>query len=104
MGLYIWIAIGCVLGLVFRLVTPGRLRPSWLLNISAGIAGAVCGGWIATRVWNFDAGINNLRYSGMIAAAIGAAILLIVNLLLYRRRPSDEVLEEEAPEHPRHIA
>ncbi len=80
MGLYTWIAIGCVVGAVARAVTSGRVRAGWLDSILMGIAGAVVGGWIGTRAVRGN-GIDNLGGLAMILAAVGAAILVATYLV-----------------------
>jgi uncharacterized membrane protein YeaQ/YmgE (transglycosylase-associated protein family) len=104
MGLYVWIALGCVVGVIARLLTPKRLFPSWLALISVGIAGSVTGGWIGTRIWNSGTGINNMAVPAMVAAVVGAVVLLGIYLAFVRRKPTDEVRAEEKYDDERHIA
>lgn len=104
MGIYVWIALGCVVGVIARLLTPKRLEPSWLAHIAVGIAGAVVGGWIGTRIWNTGYGINNMAVPAMVAAIVGAVVLLAIYLAFFRRKPMSEAREKTAEDERRRIA
>lgn len=68
------IVIGIVIGVVARLLKPGRQSISWLMTIGLGIAGALIGGIIASLLGTGD--IWELNVLGTIVGII-AAILLI---------------------------
>jgi uncharacterized membrane protein YeaQ/YmgE (transglycosylase-associated protein family) len=68
------IAVGLVIGVLARLLQPGRQRMSILATMLLGVAGAVIGGLIADRL---DVGsITELNFWGFLFALL-AAILLI---------------------------
>ncbi len=78
MGILSWILMGLVVGLLARLVMPGRDPAGIIITILLGIAGAFVGGYIGSllglgTVTGFD--VRSLLL------AIGGAVLL---LLLYR--------------------
>lgn len=104
MGLYVWIALGCIVGIIARVLTPKRLYPSWWAHISVGIAGAVAGGWIGTLIWNSGNGINNMAVPAMVAAIVGSVVLLGIYLAFVRRKTMDEVRAEEKHDDERKIA
>ncbi len=91
MGLFVWIAIGCIVGALARAGMSGRVRAGWLDPVLMGIAGAVVGGWIGTRAVRAN-GIDNLGTLAMIAAAVGAAILVGIYLVPrhIRRVPEEQ--------------
>lgn len=68
------IAIGIVIGIIARLVMPGRQRIGAVMTILLGIAGAVIGGVIASQIGEGD--IFELNFIGTIVGIL-AAILLI---------------------------
>ena len=68
------ILIGIVIGIIARLVMPGRQRIGALVTVLLGIAGAVIGGTIASELGEGD--IYELNFIGTIIGII-AAILLI---------------------------
>ena len=84
----IWtILIGLIVGIVARLLLPGKeALPDgilgWLLTALLGIAGGFIGGWIAGLIWPSAA---NGGIMSFIFAVIGAVLLLLLVRLLFGR-------------------
>ena len=78
MGILSWILIGLIVGLLARLLMPGKDKMGIILTILLGIGGAFLGGWIGSML-----GLGS--FSGFdvksLLLATGGAILI---LLLYR--------------------
>lgn len=77
--------VGLIVGVIARLVLPGReaFPPGalgWLLTAILGIVGAWLGGWIASSLW---AGENYTV--GWIMSIVGAIVLLLIVRLLFGR-------------------
>jgi uncharacterized membrane protein YeaQ/YmgE (transglycosylase-associated protein family) len=68
------ILIGIVIGIIARLVLPGRQRIGVLMTVLLGIGGALVGGIVASAIGEGD--IFELNFIGTIVGVI-AAILLI---------------------------
>jgi len=68
------ILIGIVIGVIARLVLPGRQRIGVLLTILLGIGGALVGGIVASQIGEGD--IFELNFIGTVVGIV-AAILLI---------------------------
>ncbi|KRF13748.1 hypothetical protein ASG90_12955 [Nocardioides sp. Soil797] len=68
------IIIGIVIGVVARLLKPGRQSISWLMTIGLGIAGALIGGIIASLIGTGD--IWELNVLGTIVGIVAAIILI----------------------------
>jgi uncharacterized membrane protein YeaQ/YmgE (transglycosylase-associated protein family) len=68
------ILIGLVIGLIARLVLPGRQRIGFLLTLLLGIAGALVGGIIASAIGTGD--IFELNVLGTIVGIIAAAVFI----------------------------
>jgi len=68
------IAIGIVIGIIARLVLPGRQHIGVLATVLLGIGGALVGGIVASAIGEGD--IFELNFLGTIVGII-AAILLI---------------------------
>jgi uncharacterized membrane protein YeaQ/YmgE (transglycosylase-associated protein family) len=90
MGIIAWIILGLGAGLLANLAIPGKRSQGLILTCGAGIAGALGGGWIATRVFHVHTlnGIFNL--STWLTAIAGAAVLLLILHLAtgQNRRPA----------------
>ena len=68
------ILIGIVIGIIARLVLPGRQRIGALVTVLLGICGALVGGIVASAIGEGD--IFELNFIGTIVGIV-AAILLI---------------------------
>jgi uncharacterized membrane protein YeaQ/YmgE (transglycosylase-associated protein family) len=68
------ILIGIVIGVIARLILPGRQRIGVLMTIVLGVGGALVGGIVASAIGEGD--IWELNFIGTIVGVI-AAILLI---------------------------
>ncbi|MGY1601934.1 GlsB/YeaQ/YmgE family stress response membrane protein [Geodermatophilus sp. SYSU D00815] len=68
------IVIGAVIGVLARLIKPGKQRLSMLATILLGIAGAVIGGLIASLIGTGD--VFELNIIGFIIAVVAAVLLV----------------------------
>jgi len=66
-----YIVVGLIVGLLARLLMPGRDRIGFLGTLVIGIVGAVLGGWLAGAFFRETEGVDWL-------ASIGVAMLLIL--------------------------
>ena len=69
-----FIVAGIFIGILARLVLPGRQRIGILMTILAGLLGSIVGGAIAS--WLGTGGIWELNFLGFVCA-IGAAVLFV---------------------------
>ncbi|MGN7725976.1 GlsB/YeaQ/YmgE family stress response membrane protein [Luteimonas sp. 22616] len=79
--LYI-ILIGFIVGVLARLLKPGKDSMGIILTTLLGIAGALLAGWIGQATGYYEAG----EPAGFIAALAGAIVILIVAGLFRRKR------------------
>jgi len=77
-----WIVFGLVIGLIAKLLMPGRDPGGFIVTILLGIAGALVGGFIG-RAMGFY-GPN--QSAGWLMSILGAIILLALYRVLVRRR------------------
>lgn len=70
-----FIIFGLVVGLLARLVIPGRQRIGLLRTLLLGMAGSVVGGLIASLIGTGD--VWELNFIGAIVAIVAAAGLLL---------------------------
>ena len=76
MGILSWIVFGLVVGIIAKLVTPGRDPGGFIITMLLGLAGALLGGFIGRAM-----GFYGPNEPAGWLMSIGGAILL---LLLYR--------------------
>jgi uncharacterized membrane protein YeaQ/YmgE (transglycosylase-associated protein family) len=82
MGILTWILFGLVVGVIAKLLMPGRDPGGFIVTILLGIAGALLGGFIG-RAMGFY-GPN--ESAGWIISILGAVILLAIYRMMVRRR------------------
>ncbi len=69
------ILIGAVIGVLARLIKPGRQRLSILATLALGVVGAIIGGLIG-HLFNRNTSIWELNIVGFIIAVIAAVLLI----------------------------
>ena len=74
-----YILVGLIVGLVARLLVPGRDPVGLLGTLVIGVIGAVLGGWLAGAFFKETAGVDWL-------ASIGVAVLLVLLVRAGSRR------------------
>lgn len=77
-----WILFGLVVGVVGKLLMPGRDPGGFVLTILLGIAGALIGGFIGQFLGLYQPG----EPAGFVMAVIGSVILLALYRMFMRRR------------------
>jgi uncharacterized membrane protein YeaQ/YmgE (transglycosylase-associated protein family) len=76
------ILIGFVVGVLARLLKPGRDRMGLIFTTLLGIAGALLAGWFGQQMGWYRPG----QPAGFLGALLGAIVILIVVSLFRRRR------------------
>jgi uncharacterized membrane protein YeaQ/YmgE (transglycosylase-associated protein family) len=82
MAILSWIVFGLVIGLIAKLLMPGKDPGGFIITMLLGIAGALVGGFIG-RAMGFY-GPN--QSAGWLMSILGAIILLALYRMLVRRR------------------
>jgi uncharacterized membrane protein YeaQ/YmgE (transglycosylase-associated protein family) len=85
MGIIAWIVLGLGAGLLANMLIPGRRSQGLLLTCLIGVAGALLGGWLATRLFHVHTLHGFFNLSTWLTAIVGAAILLLAYHLLTSR-------------------
>src|SRR4029453_18295234 len=83
MGIIGWIIFGLIVGVVAKLLTPGRDPGGFIVTIILGILGAVLGGYLGRALGWYQQGDP----VGFVMAVLGSIILLVVYRLIARRPP-----------------
>jgi uncharacterized membrane protein YeaQ/YmgE (transglycosylase-associated protein family) len=82
MGILSWILFGLVVGVIAKLLMPGRDPGGFIVTILLGIAGALFGGFIG-RAMGF---YGENQGAGWIMSILGAILLLVIYRMMMRRR------------------
>jgi uncharacterized membrane protein YeaQ/YmgE (transglycosylase-associated protein family) len=84
MGIIAWIVLGLGAGLLANMLIPGRRSQGLILTCVIGVAGALGGGWLATRLFHVHTLHGFFNLSTWLTAIAGAAVLLLVFHLVTR--------------------
>jgi len=76
-----WIFFGLIVGVIAKLLMPGRDPGGVVVTILLGIAGAVLGGWIGQALGLY----GPQQSAGFFMALLGAIVLLLLYRVLFRR-------------------
>jgi uncharacterized membrane protein YeaQ/YmgE (transglycosylase-associated protein family) len=76
-----WIIFGLVVGIVAKLLTPGRDPGGFIVTILLGIAGALLGGFLGRAAGWYREGDP----VGFVVAVVGSILLLVLYRLVARR-------------------
>jgi uncharacterized membrane protein YeaQ/YmgE (transglycosylase-associated protein family) len=74
MGLILWIIFGALAGWITSMIAGTNEEQGWLMNIVLGIAGAIVGGFLWSRITGdgFETGFN---IGSLIVAILGGLII-----------------------------
>ena len=81
-GVLGWIVFGLIVGIIAKLVMPGRDPGGFVITILLGIAGALTGGYIGRGLGWYEPN----QPAGFFMSLIGAIVLLALYRMVARRR------------------
>jgi uncharacterized membrane protein YeaQ/YmgE (transglycosylase-associated protein family) len=82
-----WILFGLVVGVVGKLLMPGRDPGGFVLTILLGIAGALVGGFVGQALGLYREG----EPVGFIMAILGSILLLVIYRMAIGRRGASRI-------------
>ena len=82
MGIIAWIVLGLASGLLANMLIPGRRQQGLILTCAIGVAGALLGGWLATKLFHIHSIHGFFNASTWLTAIAGAAVLLLAYHLI----------------------
>jgi uncharacterized membrane protein YeaQ/YmgE (transglycosylase-associated protein family) len=85
MSIIAWIVLGLASGLLANMLIPGKRSQGLILTCLIGIAGALLGGWAATRLFHTHTLHGFFNLSTWVTAIVGAAVLLLAYHLITSR-------------------
>jgi uncharacterized membrane protein YeaQ/YmgE (transglycosylase-associated protein family) len=80
-GLIGWIVFGLIVGIVAKLLMPGKDPGGFIITALLGIAGAVLGGFVGRALGFYGPG----EAAGFLMSTLGAVLLL---LIYHKMRPA----------------
>jgi uncharacterized membrane protein YeaQ/YmgE (transglycosylase-associated protein family) len=81
MGILAWILFGLVVGVIAKLLMPGRDPGGFIVTILLGIAGALLGGFVGRMLGFYGPD----EAAGWLMSILGAVILLLLYRMMVRR-------------------
>lgn len=81
-GILGWIVFGLVVGVIAKLLMPGKDPGGLIVTVLLGIAGAVVGGYLGRSLGWYGPD----QPAGFIVATLGAILLLVVYRLLVGKK------------------
>ena len=84
-----WMLCGLIVGLIARLLVPGRLSMSLLMTMVLGIIGAVVGGFLYSLAQGAPSepfSLSGNAWHGWIVAILGGVLVLWAYVALHPRR------------------
>jgi uncharacterized membrane protein YeaQ/YmgE (transglycosylase-associated protein family) len=82
MGILSWILFGLVVGVIAKLLMPGRDPGGFIVTILIGIAGALLAGFLGQAMGWYQEG----QPAGWLMSIVGAIILLAIYRMMVGRR------------------
>ena len=82
MGILSWIVFGLIVGIIAKLLMPGRDPGGFIITIVLGIAGALLGGFLG-RAMGF---YGPSEQAGWVTSILGAIILLVIYRMIAKPR------------------
>lgn len=80
-GILGWIIFGAIVGIIARLLHPGRDPAGMIMTILLGIVGSILGGFLGRVFGLYRQG----QGAGLIMSVLGAILLLVVYHAVSRR-------------------
>jgi len=83
MGILVWIILGLVVGVIAKLIMPGKDPGGFIITIILGIAGAFVGGFISSKI-GFGS-VTGFDIRSLLIAVGGAVLLLIIYRMIKKK-------------------
>lgn len=84
MGIFTWIVLGLIVGLLAKFIMPGKDPGGIIITILIGIAGAVIGGYLGKLLGLGS--VTGFNWMSVILATCGAILLLFIYRILKKKQ------------------
>jgi uncharacterized membrane protein YeaQ/YmgE (transglycosylase-associated protein family) len=81
MEILTWIIFGLIVGVLAKVIMPGRDPGGLIVTVLLGIAGAFVGGWLGQASGLYSSG----QPAGWVMSVVGAVVLLAIYRAVTRR-------------------
>jgi uncharacterized membrane protein YeaQ/YmgE (transglycosylase-associated protein family) len=81
-GIIGWLIFGLIVGIIAKLLHPGRDPGGFIVTIGIGVLGSLLGGFIGRAIGLYNRG----QGAGIIMSILGAVILLVIYHAIVGRR------------------
>ena len=88
MGILGWILFGLIVGVLAKVIMPGRDPGGVIVTILLGIAGSLLGGWFGRLIGLYD---STEHGAGFIMSILGAILVLAIYRFAVARRPAARI-------------
>ncbi|ALM53843.1 GlsB/YeaQ/YmgE family stress response membrane protein [Halomonas huangheensis] len=77
MGIFSWIILGLIAGILAKWIMPGRDPGGFIITTLIGIAGAFVGGFLGSLV-GIGGPVSEISIGSIVTAVVGALVLLFI--------------------------
>ena len=81
-GIIGWIIFGLIVGVLAKLLMPGRDPGGFIITILLGVGGSLLGGWAGTMLGMYESG----HPAGFLMSIVGAIAILAIYRVVARPR------------------
>jgi uncharacterized membrane protein YeaQ/YmgE (transglycosylase-associated protein family) len=81
-GIVGWLIFGLIVGIIAKLVHPGRDPGGFIVTIGIGVLGSLLGGFIGRAIGLYSRG----QGAGIFMSILGAVVLLVIYHAIVGRR------------------
>ena len=74
MGIITWIILGLIVGIIAKLLMPGKDPGGFIITVLIGIAGALIGGFISSAIG--IGGVTGFNIQSLVISVLGSMVLL----------------------------
>lgn len=85
-SILMWLVIGLIAGALAKLIYPGRQGGGILATMLLGIVGSIVGAYLGNLIFNAGVLAGTPTVSGIIAAVVGAILVLFIWSMVARKR------------------
>lgn len=84
MGIFSWIVVGLIAGLLAKWIFPGDQKAGFFVTMFLGIIGGLLGGGVMTLITGENP-VNGFSLTALLVATLGALLVLFIYSLLRKK-------------------